>query len=112
MAGLSGRDRYETVRLNTNQLTKPKIDTFNPKQENVYQSLLTFFRNIGFPGGSDGKGSTCNVGDLDSIPGLGRFPGGGHGNPLLYSCLKNTHGQRSLADDSPWGTKNRTRLSD
>ena len=112
MAGLSGGDRYETVRLNTNQLTKPKIDTFNPKQENVYQSLLTFFRNIGFPGGSDGKGSTCNVGDLDSIPGLGRFPGGGHGNPLLYSCLKNPHGQRSLADDSPWGTKNRTRLSD
>ena len=36
----------------------------------------------GFPGGSVGKESTCNVGDLDSIPGLGRSPGGGHSNPL------------------------------
>ena len=41
------------------------------------------------PGGSDGKESACNVGDLGSIPGLGRFPGGGHGNPLQYSCLEN-----------------------
>ena len=36
----------------------------------------------GFPGGSDGKETTCNTGDLSSIPGLGRSPGGGHGNPL------------------------------
>ena len=44
---------------------------------------------LGFPGGSDGKESTCNAGDLGSIPGLGRSPGGGHGNPLQYSCLEN-----------------------
>jgi len=37
------------------------------------------------------------LGDLGSIPGLGRSPGGGHGNPLQYSCLENPHGQRSLA---------------
>ena len=37
---------------------------------------------LGFPGGSDSKESACNVGDLGSIPWLGRFPGGGHGNPL------------------------------
>ena len=43
----------------------------------------------GFPGGSDGKESACNVGDLGSIPGLGRSPGGGHGNPLQCSCLEN-----------------------
>ena len=43
----------------------------------------------GFPGSSDGKESVCNVGDLGSIPGLGRFPGEGHGNPLQYSCLEN-----------------------
>ena len=36
----------------------------------------------GFPGGSDGKESSCNAGDLGSIPGLERSPGGGHGNPL------------------------------
>ena len=51
----------------------------------------------GFPGGSDGKESTCNVGDLGLIPGLGRSPGGGHSNPLQYSCLENLHEQRSLA---------------
>ena len=56
-------------------------------------------------GGSDGKESTCNGGDLGSIPGLERFPGGGHSNPLKYSCLENLHGQRNLASYSPWGCK-------
>ena len=37
----------------------------------------------------DGKESACHVGDLGLIPGLGRSPGGGHGNPLQYSCLEN-----------------------
>ena len=60
---------------------------------------------LGFPGGSDGKEPTCNVGDLCLIPGLGRSPGGGHGNPLQYSCLENPHGQRSLGSYSPWGHK-------
>ena len=60
---------------------------------------------MGFPGGSDGKESTCNVGDLGSIAGLGRSPGGGHGNPLQYSGLENPHRQRSLAGYSPWGRK-------
>ena len=59
----------------------------------------------GFPGSSAGKESTCNAGDPDLIPGLGRSPGGGHGNPLQYSCLENPHGQRSLAGYSPWGCK-------
>ena len=59
----------------------------------------------GFPGGSDGKESTSTVGDLGLIPGLGRSPGGAHGNPLHYSCLENPQGQRSLAGYSPWGHK-------
>ena len=62
----------------------------------------------GFPGGSGGKESACNVRDLGSIPGLGRSLGlgrGGHGNPLQYSCLENTHGQRSLAGYGSWGRK-------
>ena len=42
-----------------------------------------------FPGGSDGKASAYNAGDLGSIPGLGRSPGEGNGNPLQYSCLEN-----------------------
>ena len=58
-----------------------------------------------FPGGSVGKEFTCNARDLGSIPGLGRFPGEGRGKPLQYSCLENPHGQRSLADYSPWVCK-------
>ena len=57
----------------------------------------------GFLCGSDGKESACSAGDLGSIPGLGRSPGGGHGNPLQYACLENPHGQRSLADHSSRG---------
>ena len=48
------------------------------------------------PGGSDGKASVYNVRDLGSIPGLGRFPGEGNGNPLQYSCLEN------LMDGGAW----------
>ena len=58
---------------------------------------------LSFPRGSVGKESTCSSGDLGSIPGLGRSPGGGHGDPLHYSCLENPHGQRSLAGYSSWG---------
>ena len=62
-------------------------------------------RQTGFPAGSNGKGSACNAGDLGLIPGLGRSPGGGHSNPLQYSCLENPHGQRSPTGYSPQGHK-------
>ena len=58
-----------------------------------------------FLGGSDGKESACNVGELGSICGLERSPGGGHGNPLQYSCLENPQGQRSRVSYIPWGCK-------
>ena len=45
---------------------------------------------MGFPGGSDGKESACNVGDLGSVPGLGRSPGEGNGYTPQYSCLENS----------------------
>ena len=48
-----------------------------------------------FSSGSEGKESACNAGDQALIPGLGRSPGGGHGNPLHYSCLESPHGQRA-----------------
>ena len=60
---------------------------------------------MGYPGDSAGEESACNEGDLSSIPGLGISPDGGHHNPLLYTCLENPHGQRSLVDYSPWGRK-------
>ena len=61
--------------------------------------------NRGFPDGSVGKESACNVGSLGLIPGLGRSPGGGQGNPLQYFCPENPHGERSLAGFSPWGRR-------
>ena len=56
---------------------------------------------LGFPCGLAGKESTCNVGDLGSIPGLGRFPGEGKGYPLQYSGLENAMDYIY----SPWGCK-------
>ena len=66
---------------------------------------------LGFPGVSDGKESACNVGNLGLIPGLGRSPGKGKGNPLLDSGLENSmdyivHGfakSRARLSDFPWG---------
>ena len=65
-----------------------------------------------FPGGSDSKASAYNVGDPGSIPGLGRSPGEGTGNPLQYSCLEN-----SIDRGAWWATdhgvsKSQARLSD
>ena len=57
---------------------------------------------LSFSGGSGGKASTCNAGDLGSTSGLGKSPGGGHSNPLQYSCLENPLGQRSLVGYIPW----------
>ena len=52
----------------------------------------TIYVRAGFHGGSAGKESACNAGDLGSIPGLGKSPRGGHGNSLQCSCLENPHG--------------------
>ena len=51
---------------------------------------LIFLQSKGLPGGSDGKESDCNTGDMDSIPGSGRSPGEGKGYPLQYSYLENS----------------------
>ena len=56
-----------------------------------------------FPGGSDGKESAFNVGDLGSIPGSGRFLGRGNGNPVQYSCLGNSMDRGAWVGCSPWG---------
>ena len=52
-------------------------------------SNFTYYFFLNFPGGSEGKASACNAGDLGSIPGSGRSPGEGSGNLLQYSCLEN-----------------------
>ena len=53
----------------------------------MFTEMFTEFE--GFPGGSDGKESACNAGNPGFIPGWGGAPGGGHDNPLQYSCLEN-----------------------
>ena len=74
---------------------------------NIYHTVC-----LDFPSGSDGTVSVYNQGDPGSIPGLGRSPGEGNGNPLQYSCLENP------MDGGAWWatvhgvTKSRTRLSD
>jgi len=74
---------------------------------------------LGFPGGSVGKESACNMEDMGLVPGLGRSPGGGHGNPLQYSYLENpvdrggwwaaVLGFQRVGHD--WMTKHSTQLS-
>ena len=63
---------------------------------------------MGFPGGTNGKETACQCRRCKRCrfsPWTGLSPGGGHGNPLQYSCLENLYGQRSLAGKSPWGLK-------
>ena len=59
------------------------------KRKKTKRYSKVYFVHKGFPGGSNCKESACNVGDPGSIPGSGRTPGEGNGNPLQYSCLAN-----------------------
>ena len=65
----------------------------------------------GFPGGSDGKESACNAGDMGLIPGLGRSPGEGNDYPLQYSGLENSMDRGTWQATVHGVTKNWTRLS-
>ena len=74
---------------------------------NKVQTLLNDNVSMGFPGGSVGNNPPANAGDsrdTDLIPGWGRSPGGGNGNPLQYYCLEN-------ATKEPGVTKSWTQLS-
>ena len=59
----------------------------------AFKDLTVFSGAEGFPGDSDGEESACNAGDAGLIPGSGRSPGEGTGNPLQYSCLENSVGR-------------------
>ena len=67
---------------------------------------------MGFSGGSEDKASACNVGDPGLIPGLGRSPGEGNGNPLQYSCLENPMERGAWRATVHGVAKSWTRLSD
>ena len=80
---------------------------YSAVKKNAFESVLMRWMKLEpvvFPGGSDGKASACNAGDPGSVPGSGRSPGEGYGNPLQFLPGK-SHGQRSLADYSPWVLK-------
>ena len=100
--GLSSEDQFS----DSLELEMP-VDTWEKVMEPSKKSFpfIDYCLTKGFPGSSNGKESTCNEGDLSSVPGLGRSPGGGHGNPLQCSCLENPQGQRSLVGSSLWGCK-------
>ena len=78
------------------------------------EHLLFYFsvsQGRGFPGGSEVKASACNAGDPGSIPGSGRSPGEGNGNPLQYSCLENPMDGGAWWATAHWVAKSWTRLT-
>ena len=76
------------------------------------KTIKYLIRRMGFPGGSDGEVSACNAGNLDSVSGLGRSPGGGNGHPLQSSCLEDPVDRGAWPAVVPGVTKSLTRLSD
>ena len=78
----------------------------------MFYFVLGYRWLTGFPSDSDCKESACNAGDLGSIPVLGRSPGGGHDNPLQYSCLGNPMDRGAWQATVPRVAKSQTRLSD
>ena len=89
------------------------VSRFPPPEAQTDQSY--YLAREAFPNGSVSKESSCNTnntGDGGSIPGLGRFPGGGDGNPLQYSCLKNPMDRGARWALVQRVTKSWTQLSD
>ena len=106
---------FKHLAKNTN--ANPRTNILSPfglpwwKNYNLKMLIIWDSGNVGFPGGSEVKASACNVGDLGSIPGSGRFSGEGNGNPLQYSCQENP-----MDGGAWWATvhrvaKSQTRLS-
>ena len=91
---------YKVYALNTTRQSSEKSkNTFKNREINHVHG------SEGIPSQLSRKELACNIGDPGSIPGQERAPGGGHGNPVQYSCLENPHGQRSLVGYRPQGHK-------
>ena len=101
--------------VSSSSLCTHRVKLGKSQSQSLILSLLTYimgimtksFIGLGFPGGSAGKESACNVGNMGSIPGLGRSPGEGNGYPLQRSGLEN-----SLDCIDHGVAKNRTRLNE
>ena len=105
----SPRQLTETPGLQPSVQHRPTAISFLPHSETYLPlpDLLQWLSPVSSHalGGSDGKESACNVGDLGSIPGLGRFPWRREWQPTPASLPREFHGQRSLAGYSLWGPK-------
>ena len=84
---------------------------FQVREDPLERDKLPTQVSLGFRYGSAGKESTCNVGDLASVPGLGRSPGVGNGNPLQYACLENSVDRGAWRATVLGVAKSRTQLS-
>ena len=123
--------QVQNKRAHTSFSLKRLIEAYNAREKNQYSvylsklgvscqidevvlPILIFFplSLFGFPGGSEDKASACNAGNPGLIPGLGRSPGEGNGNPLQYSCLENPMDRGVWRDAVHRVAKSRTRLSD
>ena len=91
-------------------LCKKTVDCISPFLYLYFKIYILILKNMSYHGGSVGKESACNAGDAGLTPGLGRSLGGGHGNPLQYSCLENTRGRRAWWAIVLRVTKSRTRV--
>ena len=78
------------------------IAKFRLKLKKLGKTAKKKKKKVGFPGGLNGKEFPCNVGDLSSIHGLERSPGGGHGNPVRYSGLENLMDREAWQAIVPW----------
>ena len=87
--------------------------TIGEQEAATCRRLASVYLNLAraFLGGSDGKESAPSTGDLGSIPGLGRSPGKGNGNPLQFSCLENPMDRGAWWATVHGGAKSQTRLS-
>ena len=83
-----------------------------PSEDEEAGVFIHSIHTLSFPGGSDSKESTCNARDPGSIPGSGRSPGEGNGDPLQYSCLENPMDRGAWQATVLGITKSQTRLSD
>ena len=86
--------------------------TTESSQKPILCIVMCICQSLGFPGGSDGKESACNTGDLGSAPGLGRSPGKGDNSPLQYSCLENSMDRGAWQPIAHGVAKSWTQLND
>ena len=103
------RASKKALKLQSSFLTRTKKTSHNKLKG--FSLLISLF-GIHFPGGSEGKEFACDARDQGWIPGLGRSPGEGNGNPLQYTCLENFMARGAWQVTVHGVTKNQPQLSD